>query len=752
MSNDYFEHPATFVSGDLARAEDVENEFQGVQSGFDKLPRPRPSGDGFLDPIYIGEAVDTGHAATRGQLITLEAQAASHKDSAATAQGAAEAAQLGAQTAETNAQGHEATALTHANTASGHATTAGTEAGNAATSATLSQDWATKTLSPVSGSDYGAKYYSNLSKDWAQGAGEIEPGLKSAKGYAEEAAATVAGARTYIGQHDASGGNYPIATPASGDEGKYWIINVAGTLPLGAVDVGWELSINSSLAYEAANLLPANLVTDVNGKAGPSVSLVESDIPSIGTTYLAAASYTASDVLTKIKTVDGAASGLDADLLDGFQASYFLPAGSYTAADVLAKIKTVDGAASGLDADTVDGLQASAFFAASGVSAFGATLVDDLDAATARTTLGLGTAATQNTGTTAGTIPIRDGAGDTPGGITGNAATATKLASARTISLAGDLTGSATFDGSANASITATVQDDSHAHTAVSNYGNYAAPFNSATGTPRSYYSAGLCRVFVRASDGWPVSNGTLLNIPSFTSSQDGGAMQLLTPYESGQSDNNNIMWRVGLYNNAGWTAWKTGLDKARADALYLTATATAAAATKLETARTLSLTGDLSGSTTFDGTANKSISATLSASSVLSKLLTVDGAGTGLDADLLDGVQGSDYLQKSEFDPANATLVWSGSSTSVPMTSLSEQGDGLYILVGPDGALSIYVIGGVSGGDIEVVGLANELYITFRQAKYTGSEFNYRFITFNVASGGNSSNSLATISSIYKV
>jgi hypothetical protein len=47
----------------------------------------------------------------------------------------------------------------------------------------------------------------------------------------------------------------------------------------------------------------------------------------------------------------------------------------------------------------------------------------------------------------------------------GNAATATKLATARTISLTGDVTGSASFDGSANASITATVADDSHNHT-----------------------------------------------------------------------------------------------------------------------------------------------------------------------------------------------------------------------------------------------------------------------------------------------
>ncbi len=39
---------------------------------------------------------------------------------------------------------------------------------------------------------------------------------------------------------------------------------------------------------------------------------------------LPASSYTAADVLTKVKTVDGSGSGLDADLLDGQQGSYYL--------------------------------------------------------------------------------------------------------------------------------------------------------------------------------------------------------------------------------------------------------------------------------------------------------------------------------------------------------------------------------------------------------------------------------------------
>ena len=54
--------------------------------------------------------------------------------------------------------------------------------------------------------------------------------------------------------------------------------------------------------------------------------------------------------------------------------------------------------------------------------------------------------------------------GNVTGDVTGNADTATQLATARNIALAGDVTGSASFDGTGNISITATVQDDSHNH------------------------------------------------------------------------------------------------------------------------------------------------------------------------------------------------------------------------------------------------------------------------------------------------
>lgn len=78
---------------------------------------------------------------------------------------------------------------------------------------------------------------------------------------------------------------------------------------------------------------------------------------------------------------------------------------------------------------------------------------------------------TTATGASTGSLAITTGTlvanieGNVTGDVTGNADTATELATARNIALSGDVSGSASFDGSANISITATVADDSHNHT-----------------------------------------------------------------------------------------------------------------------------------------------------------------------------------------------------------------------------------------------------------------------------------------------
>jgi hypothetical protein len=70
---------------------------------------------------------------------------------------------------------------------------------------------------------------------------------------------------------------------------------------------------------------------------------------------------------------------------------------------------------------------------------------------------------------------------DVTGDVTGNADTATALETSRTISLGGDLAGSASFDGSANITITATIGADSVA-LGTDTTGNYMSGVTASTG------------------------------------------------------------------------------------------------------------------------------------------------------------------------------------------------------------------------------------------------------------------------------
>jgi len=120
-----------------------------------------------------------------------------------------------------------------------------------------------------------------------------------------------------------------------------------------------------------------------------------------------------------------------------------------------------------LNADLLDGKHAADL--ADAVHTHTISEITDIDTASVDHANSAGNADTldnyhANTAVVSNTIPVRDANGDLPGNILGNAATATKLETARTISLTGDVNGSVSFDGSADVAITATVADDSHTH------------------------------------------------------------------------------------------------------------------------------------------------------------------------------------------------------------------------------------------------------------------------------------------------
>lgn len=195
---------------------------------------------------------------------------------------------------------------------------------------------------------------------------------------------------------------------------------------------------------------------------------------------------------------------------------------------------------------------------------------------------------------------------------TGNAVSATKLQTARTLSLTGKATGSTTFDGSANASINVTfvnadtasraINDgvgNNIADTYVRHYQNiankdlndlklgglYANPLNANATAERHYPEVN------HAGSIFVINNGA---------NGDDGCTQVYTTYDSHNSYKRE--YDVSLKT---WSAWRR----------YAFEDSTVANAQKLSTARKINITGNATGSAAFDGSADISISTTVNES-----------------------------------------------------------------------------------------------------------------------------------------
>jgi hypothetical protein len=286
--------------------------------------------------------------------------------------------------------------------------------------------------------------------------------------------------------------------------------------------------------------------------------------------------------------------------------------------------------------------------------------------------------------------------GSVVGNVTGNASTATKLATARTVQLSGDVTGSATFDGSANINISAVVQDDSHSHI-ISNVDGLQAALDSKAPTARvitagtGITGGGDLTVNRTISLDTAYTDGRYINASGDTMTGTlaidngnhirwnraaGNAAQRADARLSDTSDS-RLHW-YGLNDTASERnfrhAWYDG-------ASYIHVTANAGGridfgnsatsmyigtdrvfddgyhpnADKLTTARTIALAGDVTGSASFDGSGNISITAVVQDDSHNHIISNVDGlqpaldgklstTGKAADSNLLDGINSTGF------------------------------------------------------------------------------------------------------------
>jgi len=463
---------------------------------------------------------------------------------------------------------------------------------------------------------------------------------------------------------------------------------------------------------------------------------------------------TASEILTAIKTVDGAASGLDADLLDGQQGSYYLNTGTTFSGDVSGTYNNIVVAN---DSHTHDGryyteTEADSRF----VNVTGDTMSGTLtlasggfaDQLTVNRSDGAYYSVIKYTNTAgelgrmgftdAGVLHYRVGTSGTNQNIFHDSyhPNADKWTTARTLSLSGDASGSVSWDGSANATLSVTVANDSHTHDGryytESEADSRFANVTGDTFTGNVSIDAGTSgdAILTIRSD---TDNNAEGDHPSVKFLQDGDLVGYrigigasdgdvsvaeggngLTITNTTSNSFDSFFWSP----NNGTNAYKVFHDNYHPNA------------DKWTTARTLSLSGDASGSVSWDGSANATLSVTVANDSH-----THDGryyTETEADARFLRG-NTSDTLSGDLTVTGSLTTegpdggafvgTWAGGS-SYAMFGTANMSGSEYALI--SNGTSTYISGG-SGGSVTIRGGGND---SDPQIEVTNSAIHFRRVT----------------------
>lgn len=143
MSNNFVPDATDLLAGELARASDINLRYGYVVSGFDKLPAPLSSGQGFSAAVPVGTPTADSHAVTKLYADTTVTAAA-----VSAAVPASETAALAAVAPQVTTAANSATAA--ANSATGAATSA-TASSNSATASAGSATTAANSATTAAG-------------------------------------------------------------------------------------------------------------------------------------------------------------------------------------------------------------------------------------------------------------------------------------------------------------------------------------------------------------------------------------------------------------------------------------------------------------------------------------------------------------------------------------------------------------------------------------------------------------------------
>jgi hypothetical protein len=315
----------------------------------------------------------------------------------------------------------------------------------------------------------------------------------------------------------------------------------------------------------------------------------------------AEANPSASEMLTAIKTVDGSGSGLDADLLDGLNSDAFVSVTGDTMSGVLAFSQNPVGTTYGGTSSSTPSVMISQTVGDNdGWRLYGEApstndvkmifeVVDDLETGDTwifrnKKTYSPYSSTEDFKITGAGEIYARGN-----GYVNSNQRifadnyhpNADKWTTARTLSLSGDASGSVSWDGSGNATLSVTVADNSHNHDYV--------PERNRTDWNDSTVISDVIGQLAWKNYG---NNHTIFDASASTS-PDGTSIGNTDPV---------VAWVATYPTLMGWNGTNT----------YGVRVDSSRYADRWKTARTLSLSGDASGSVSWDGSANATLSVTV--------------------------------------------------------------------------------------------------------------------------------------------
>ena len=375
-----------------------------------------------------------------------------------------------------------------------------------------------------------------------------------------------------------------------GNRGNVYITNAnaSGQIVMG---ISGAHNANPKLTVTTSGITVGGTVSATGGNSGNwNTAYGWGNHASAG--YLASSSYTAADVLTKIKTVDGTGSGLDADKLDNQEGSYYLNYNNFTNTPTSLP-------ANGGNSDTVDNLHAASFLRSDTAD----TATGNIDFARAS----FGTASLHTTGGTHGVVTdsfsLHSGASD--------------LMYIRPSSLRADngFFQWQTYNGGNGGDIELQPYGGSVTISTGSGAASTANGLRFQTGS--GSYSDGRWQHRFRKQD---KGGGVPLYIDVSTTT----ANSFTELARFGSYSGNNYEFEVQGDINATGNLYDGG-NQVFHEGYHPNAD-------KWTTARTLTLGGDLSGNVSFDGSANFTLTATVADDSHNHIISNVDGLQAALD------------------------------------------------------------------------------------------------------------------------